>query len=353
MSLVSRLKKAGVKKRVSNHKNPIWKGPEESGITQSLLSKFLICRERFRLYVVEGLTTQDRFNHRMGYGDMWHLCEEHYAKGEDWQTPLRDFAKSLIQRFKQQQTEIVHWYEVCKTQFPIYVKHWKSYRLKNLKKTTHSEHVFNVKYKLPSSRIVTLRGKFDSVFKSPEGKYFLQENKTKGDIEESVIDRQLRGDLQTMLYLVALREITKTVPSGILYNVVRRPLSGGKGSIRKHQPTKSNPAGESDAEFYGRLSTIIEENKDYFFMRRESKVSGKDIELFEERSLIPILETLCDWWEDLNKAASPFESHSHYVLPYGVSSPLIDGGFSDLDEYLMNGNETGLQRVKTIFPELV
>ncbi len=35
-------------------REPVWKGPEVDGVTQSLLSRYLTCKERFRLLVIEG-----------------------------------------------------------------------------------------------------------------------------------------------------------------------------------------------------------------------------------------------------------------------------------------------------------
>ena len=62
MSIADKLK--GVKLPQSKKRNtPLWKGPTEDGITQSLLSRFLVCRERFRLKVIEGLAPEDRFSH--------------------------------------------------------------------------------------------------------------------------------------------------------------------------------------------------------------------------------------------------------------------------------------------------
>jgi hypothetical protein len=39
-------------------------------------------------------------------------------------------------------------------------------------------------------------------------------------------------------------------------------------------------------------------------------------------------------------------------MPYGVYSPLLDGGSTDLDEHLLTGSEVGLRRVDKLFKEL-
>jgi hypothetical protein len=379
------------KKRIG----PLWKGPETDGITFSLLSRFLCCRERFRLLVVEGLCPADAFNHRIEYGNMWHACEEALA-GRDinatvlgnrpaWENALREYSSNLCRRYPLQQEQVDHWYNVCKVQFPLYVRHWSKQPDVKDRIPLLQEYVFDVPYKLPSGRMVRLRGKLDAVDlvgKAKAAGVYLQENKTKGDINEARIKRQLTFDLQTMLYLIALGEERKTARwpiqadrhpiLGIRYNVVRRPLSGGEGSIRQHKPTKSNPNGESKEEFYARLSGIIAEKPDTYFMRWKVEISSADVEKFRRECLDPILEQLCDWWgwvvseeghnnlwdNDVSMIYpwyGPEESHAsaiHWRHPFGVYNVLDEGGSSDLDAYLESGSEIGLQRCETLFSEL-
>lgn len=368
-------KLAGRLKKAKEKKGPVWGGPEKDGITQSLLSRFLCCRERFRLLVVVGLRPRDGFNHRLEYGQCWHLCEEHFAQGHDWQAPLRVYAQGLCRKYPLQQEQVQHWYNVCRTQFPLYADYWAKHPDVKGRTPLLQERVFNVPYTIPSGRVVRLRGKWDSVDRIGRGKkagVYLQENKTKGDIKEKQLQQQLASgfDLQTMLYLVALQasmpgEVNQSPKDlhGVRYNVVRRPLSGGKGSIRKHQPTKSNPKGESDEEFYGRLGGIIQEDPGYFFMRWKVEITPGDIERFRRECLDPILEGLCVWWDwmterEFDLVPSPFDippggaNFHHYRHPYGVWNAMNEGGSSEYDEYLESGSTLGLERTNQLFTEL-
>jgi hypothetical protein len=365
-------------------KKPLWCGPEEDGVTQSLLSRFLSCRERFRLLVVEGLRPAPTFNHRIEYGNMWHVCEEaHAARGQrTWMTGLEYYAATLCRQYPTQQEQIDHWYNVCRVQFPLYVEYWS--RPPDLRDRTPllQEQVFDVPYHLPSGRTVRLRGKWDSVDLVGKGKnaaIWLQENKTKADISEAQMKRQLSFDLQTMFYLVALETVRTQYNTGqgqewiqpiehelifhplagVRYNVIRRPLSGGKGSIVRHKPTKSNPQGETKAHYYSRLSDIIRGDLPYFFMRWQVTVTPADVTKFRREFLDPILEQLCDWWEcidfNLKKGRDPFGSDSrgrHWRHPFGAVNWLDEGGSSDLDAYLESGTEVGLVRADTLFGEL-
>lgn len=372
-TLGTRLRQEGAKDKIK-HREPVWNGPEgdgqKGGITQSMLSRWLCCRERFRLRVVEGLTTADMFNHRMEYGQMWHTCEEAHAANKPIGNSLKDYAQQLCRRYPLQQEQVQHWYNVCKTQFPFYIQYWAKHPDVKDRTPLLQEQVFDVPYKLPSGRVVRLRGKWDSVDLIGKGKsaaVYLQENKSKGDIVEEQLKRQLGFDLQTFFYLIALlvggRSGVVIHPAiapnasikGIRYNVIRRPLSGGKGSIRKHQPTKSNPAGETDEEFYARLGEVIMEDPPYWFMRWRVEVTSQDVERFKHEFLDNVLEELCNWWDWIDSPAGrkdPFADSIHFRLPYGIWNPLTENGSSEVDEYLFSGSMVGLQQGSKLFREL-
>jgi hypothetical protein len=373
--IAARLNAAGAKSLPKKRTAPLWKGPEEDGITFSLLSRFLVCRERFRLLVVEGLRPAPAFNHRIEFGSMWHVCEEAHADGGlDWNRQLQAYCSHLAQQYPTSRQQVEHWCNVCKVTFPVYVDYWSDHPDTTDRTPLLQEQVFDVPYQLPSGRTVRLRGKWDGVDLISQGKtagIYLFETKTKGDVREGQIRRQLNMDLQTMLYLVALQtdwaEVMNHVdslkkwsdlsgPSGIRYNVVRRPLSGGKGTIVQHKPTKSKPFGESAEAFYQRLQGIIAEDPGYYFTRWRSEVSPADVKKFREQCLDPILEQLCLWydWVVLGKVDPDFMLNVSptWRHPFGVWNPLDEGGSSDLDEYLENGSEVGLHRTENLFPEL-
>lgn len=342
---------------------PLWKGPEEDGITQSLLSRFIVCRERFRVLVLEGLRPPEQFNHRIEYGSMWHCCEEAVAKyPKTWDFGLlADYCTKLCKMYPLQQQQVVHWMNICKAQFPVAVKYWQKHRATVKTKPLYQEQLFKVPYELPSGRVVQLRGKWDSVDIAAGKKLWLQENKTKSDIDETKIQRQLLFDLQTMFYTVALEQDMNQRVTGVRYNVVRRPLSGGKHTIRQLKPTKANPCGESEEEFLQRLSALIASEPEYFFMRWECLITKTDVEAFKRQFLNPILEQLCDWWESMEAVEfDPNRAYEllgdgyafHWRLPYGVYNVLLEGGSTEYDEYLATGNALGLEQVHTLFREL-
>jgi hypothetical protein len=388
----------------SSSKGPVWLGPcnssPQGGVTQSLLGRFLCCRERFRLLVIEGLKPAERWNHKIGYGNFWHVCEENLAKGGKysggWIAALDEYTKAELEANPLDREVIEHWYCVCRTQFPHYVKYWSNQPDVVGRTPIMQEEKFCVPYTLPSGRTVYLRGKYDAVDLirtnyrgvNIEGVYH-QENKTKGDLDREQIIRQLSFDLQTLFYLVALDEqqkngqLSSRVPiKGVRFNCVRRPLSGGKHTIVQHQPTKGAKCpkcketgvdpkvgeicpkcdgqqrigakpGETRDHFYERVGELIASDPDWFFMRFTVDITKADVDKFKQECLDPTLEQLCDWWEWI-QSGDPWRCGNtlHTRTAFGIYNPMLEGRQSDLDEYLSTGSTVGLKRVHDLFPEL-
>lgn len=336
---------------------PLWCGPmsrePNGGITFSLLSRFLVCRERFRVHALQGLRPPDRFNHRLEFGSMWHVCEEDHASGEHSQRisgSLANYVDGLLKRYPMDREAIHNWYGICETMFPLYVRHWEKHPDVKGRTVLYPEVKFKAPYPLPDGRIVQLRGRWDSVDSIDKGVY-LQENKTKGEVDSVKIEQQLRFDLQTMLYLVALDQASKlsdvTLPGpikGVRYNVIKRP--------RQYRGKK-----ETQGEFLSRLAAIIADSPSEFFYRWKVEITSSDLSTFRRQCLDPILCQLCDWWEELSDP-NPDPEHTlfsgalHWRHPYGVYNVLDEGGTGDLDHYLDTGNSIGLHRADTLFPEL-
>lgn len=374
-----------MKKHQTPKREPLWKGPKSDdpmgGVTCSMIQRFLNCKERFRVAVVEGIRPHETFNHRIEYGNMWHLCEEYYLKGcslDEISSHLEFYCAKVSSKHVTAQKQVNHWKTICLLQFPLYIQYWKRHEKSEHKKPIYQEKVFSLNYRLPSGQIVRLRGKMDSIDlygKGGEAGIFLQENKTKGDINPIQIQRQLKFDLQTMLYLTVMSDLKKQDKSesysllqnqrapirGVVYNVIRRPLSGGKGSIVQRKGNSKTPA-ETDAQFYNRLSSVIKESEQDFFMRWKVEITLHDIENFKKRFLNPFLEYLCDWYEwvirmrghefDQWQEGSSAGGGVHWQHPYGVTNILDEGGSTDYDNYVETGSMVGLNRVEKLFTEL-
>jgi hypothetical protein len=351
-------------------KGPLWDGPAIGGITQGLIARWLSCKERFRLLVIEGVKTADAFDSRTEFGNMWHVCEQALAGEGQWEPALRSYVNQvLVHRYPMQREQIGDWFAKCAALFPVYVRHWQGLPDNAARTPLLQEQVFEVRHELPSGRWVWLRGKWDSVdviSKGPNRGVWLQENKTKSAIDRKKIELQLGFDLQTMLYLVALEApdglatyVTNGRHSlaGVRYNVARRPAHKSVDSMLKKvdDDRKARRIGE-------------------WFDRWNVKVSQADIQRFRFRCLDPILENIFDdyeWWSYCKmKGYNPFDSQErqvlaqaegashyprHFQMPYGIYNPLAEGGYGEIDQYMLTGAIAGIKVLKDsseLFPEL-
>lgn len=389
-----RAAKKTFKTQTSSEFKPLWKGPYEHGVTQSLLSDFLVCRERFRLRVIEGLQEPEGYSKAISYGDMWHLCEEYHSSKKSWIKPLKEHVIQLQHQYPEDREEIVKWYRVCLTQFPIYQEHWRLHPDVVGRKPIYAEKTFDIPYNLPSGRIVLLRGKWDGVDHVGARSIYLQENKTKGDINEERMASELGSNLQTMFYLIALKEHLRQLKNpkmkasalaGVRYNVIRRPLSDWMGTYNIKQrkgrlvnktkkvktktgkltnkvvkgpdgkPVKIRVGEESLEKYYLRLGQLIQENTDHFFIRWKVTVTTQDLAKFKNECLNPILEQLCDWWDWISTPQGlkePFANPVHFRLPFGIYNAIFLDRPTKYHQYVITGDKSNLVPADCMFKEL-
>jgi hypothetical protein len=127
------------------------------------------------------------------------------------------------------------------------------------------------------------------------------------------------------------------------------------GTITKRVPE------ETEEHFYDRLQGLMRDDPEFFFMRWTATLTRKDLDQFEERFLVPVLEQLWDWWEWLEQVDyDPWNAGDywadgfavHWQTPYGFYNILAEGGRTDLDGYLETGSRVGLTQTNELFPEL-
>lgn len=367
-----------------------WTGPNgdgpNGGVSQSMLGRFMVCPRRFGVRVYEGLGAKEKFEPNIEYGNYWHVAEEAYKTDPDkpskWLSAIIDYYKTLCNKYPMDREAITHWYGLCREQFPIYIEYWEGEGSEKNRVRLLSEQNFDVPYQLPSGKKVRLRGKWDGV-SLIEQEYtntsvpkkvrkdlktkgvWLDENKTKSQVDHKKITTQLKFDLQTMFYLITLdvyrkeqidqpntdfwRENQHLNPKdtdspimGVRYNVVRR--SAHKSSDSMVKKIKEDLEARRAGEWFGRWNV---------------EISQEDVARFKKDFLDPSLERLCIWWDlistpDALVAVNAFTLRDmmNWTMPYGVYSPLTAGGEDAVDEYLRSGSHVGLQRITNLFPEL-
>lgn len=371
-------------KKEKEGRQPLWRGPREDGITFSMLNRFLECRERFRLKVVEGIRDEEGFQRSMEYGNMWHVCEEHITGA--WRPALKAYSEKLYSRFPEDRPEITKWWNICYHQFEVYTDPKIRKKLGWDKQPIYvlNEVPFRVPYILPSGDTITMRGKFDGVFLRKHD-LTLQENKTKGEIDEQGITQTIDQNMQTMFYLIALNSCLEhpSLPkshvnylgndgmkssqmtisehagvTGLLYNVVRRPLAD-RYAIRQKKS-------ETTKQFYERVKADIAAKPEHFFHRWTAEITPKDLRQFQKECLDPILMQLVCWWESIKD--HPFDPWTilihgdgeermipnphHWRTPFGLYNSLAGGFRGSYFNLLTTGSKADLEKVKTLYPEL-
>jgi hypothetical protein len=331
-------------------------GGREWGLSYSNMTKFVNCRERFRLRTVEGLTPTDT-KEALNFGTIFHKGLELHALGYTRTQILREFRKKTSKRRKKAEVYDPYQCQIVATMLPYYSKFWGS--VLNKMNYIESEGVFEMRYRCSIGRTVVIRGKRDEGFLK-DGKLWLQENKTMGQVPEDKIMRTIHVMLQPMIYLMSfLEDYPETPLGGIIYNVIRRPLLKQK-------------KGENDKQFLDRLSKDIESRPEHYFKMFEIPIEQKYVTEWVVKYFDPLICHICLWWESIRH--NPFDPWTtpvknlsglvgldpgvglvpnpfHYARPFGVYDPMTNG-LGDYFSRVLEGHDAGLIANQPVFPEL-
>lgn len=310
----------------------------EDGVSQSLLNRFMGCRERFRLYSVEGAREKGDIVSR-DFGTYFHDLLECHAK-----YPNISFAAIVAKvNKKKRKTELSYTdKQIAVGVFEHYINHFSDCQYKYFKQ----EEVFKVPYDVPGKRKILLRGRFDGIIKRPDGTLWIQENKTKQRISPEVLEATIPYNLQTMMYAIAAQIKYKKKVTGIVYNVIRRP---------GHRQKK----GESIEDFVTRIKSEIEKDPYYYFYRWEYPLSEIALETWKKKTFNPLLTSLIQWWESVkNDPFSPWEDEKglpnphHWQRPFGVYDSLT-AGKGDYFDLMVRGYDKDVTKGNKPFEELI
>ena len=254
---------------------------EKDGVTQSLLSLFLACRQKAMLYL-QGWNSR-YCSAALMYGFLGHgMLEQAYLDVAS--KKLRDIPsaqqvrkysgiveKKWLAENPKPKTETLELLEVSlallEETLPRYFDFWRG----DFKKIRWQalEEQFDVLIRpdaLFSS--IRVRGKQDGRFTLRDELWIL-ETKTKSMINESDLLDALSLDLQVNLYSWATYLKLEKYPSGVLYNIVRK-------SAMKQNKNESIP------KFARRMAEDMDDRPEFYFIRMEIPMLKQDIAKFGE-----------------------------------------------------------------------
>jgi len=258
------------------------------GISYSMLSSFMDCRERFRLKAVEGLR-QKGSTEALEFGSTFHTMLELNALGISNYDIQRKYARKQDSLTK-----------VAMVTYQEYMKYYAE-DLKDMK-YVESEKEFCFPFRCSLGKTVYIRGKRDQLYvdKIAGGGLRLQENKTKTQISVDQITRGLKAYLQPMIYLASVsRDYPDKEIAGVNYNCIRRT------SLKRK-------AKETEVAYLSRVKEDIQNRPQFYFQAYEIDVTRKDIQKFESEYLNGLVCQLVLWWESVKN--SPLDPWSIEIL---------------------------------------
>lgn len=328
----------------------------EHGVSQSLLQKFLVDTDRYHKRTVLGLKPTDR-KEAMEYGSLFHkLIEEGARMGNKFSMIKLISLMRIYSKERNLDPVSDHLLQIALVQYEEYHK-WQLGLPRY--KYIDQEPVFAETYTLPATiwnpcpeidiRIprteILLRGRIDEVI-DLNGELYLQENKTKGRIDISLIQDTVPENLQVMFYAVAASLKYGKPVKGFIYNIIRKP--GQRQKVK-----------ESNPEYYQRIREEIQENPAYYFYRLAYSFPANAIKRWEREELIPLLYRLYLWWKSIEKnPTNPWGDENgninpfHGRKPFGVYDPMVLGK-GEYFELIVHGLKINLVVDHQQFGELI
>ncbi len=331
--------------------------PMKDGVSQSLLQKFVVDKDRYHKAVVKGLRETTR-KEAMEYGSLFHKLIEVGATMPNFtRQKLNTYFYDYINR-KYKSEESVMLGRIAIEQYFLY-REW--YQRKPAFRYIEAEPVFNQPYHLPPLNfnpndcinirippgvVIPLRGRIDGVIEQPGNSMWVEENKTKGRVDLTMLQDTIHANIQVMMYALCAQLKYNRPCNGVVYNVIRKPALRQK-------------VAESNEAFLLRIVEDIKERDNWYFTRLEHEFRPGQVETWEREELRPLLYTVYLWWrsieanpmqpwKDVNGNVNPFHGRRSFGIYDGMT--LGKGDFYDLIVYGKNAN---LEVVKEQFPELV
>lgn len=284
-----------------------WSGPVESGITQSMIGKFLTDPFTFFLYYGLGLEEPSESNPNLIWGVLFHKALEHVLASPLLisQQPPEFWAVTLYDIVYKESTK----YPTCPDTFvpsvvamaQLYNDSYRQHPNGVLPITTEVEFKEQLQTK---NNLVTLKGKrdgqlFDELYTT------LIEHKCKKLYDRNVIKLELPYDLQLNIYSLFLR------PQCIIYDLIKIP------DIQWDLPPRK--IGERAKFYIDRLYHTqwtgqypIAKKKMVWMDQIKIPVNYDIIEDWKVHTLFPILDRICDLYDYTSQPSFDYQNPNSY-----------------------------------------
>ncbi len=262
---------------------PVWKGPIEGGITQSLMQNMLECPYRSFLYYCLGLEEPSTIEPNLIWGNGMHLALE-------LAIPKPKLIREFDESDHKEIFDTVNKY--LKTKYPQHPGTfvWSITNMLKLYDDKYkldysnivTEKKFQVPYTTRTGRKCTLRGKMD-VHARP----LLGEHKCKGKIDTQQTREETPVDTQTLLYCM-VGNCTKVV-----YDLIRVPESQWK--LPQRNPM-SSAKGYMDEVFYNCSNyddfPISKWKNRWISQLYPIEITDEQIDIWRKKTLDPIIDMI-------------------------------------------------------------
>lgn len=267
--------------------------PHIHGVRQSHISMWQACREQARLGIVLGYRSTvpgiplvfGSISH--GYlKNLYRTIRDHETDldnvkkfHEEW---LDESERDFLQENPNPSTSVRDSMElslaILHRELQEYVKYWWEEDTKVQWKMV--EEKFQVPIEMKDGTTVPLIGTFDGSY-DIGGKLWLFETKNKSRWS-SDLGVMLPLDLQVGIYVTALRVLYSRIPTGVRYNLLRRP-----GERRKQT--------ESLVEFSDRILDNIARDPSHYFERIDITFEKRELDIHVNRT-VNLVQEFYEWW---------------------------------------------------------
>lgn len=325
---------------------PSFYDPARDGVTFGLLSTFLACREKARLFL-EGWSGTDTIFALLYGGITHHILQNAYqtctsAPTGAWvRDQLTDIETTWYKenpRPRAKAEEMLH-EALMKNEMvmPEYFKYWRSDFDPSHREWIEIESSFTLPWTVttPQGNVLStfLRGRIDGAYRIPGIKSKrrraaprLLETKTRSDIDEQLIIDTMPQERQLSTYVSVLRKKTGLTPAGAQLNIIRKPM------LRKS-------AKEDWAQFARRIQHDVQTRPDWYFVRMEMTVTAQEIDT-SEKELDQLIADFLLWYAG---------ESGHYK---NTNSCVMYRRPCDFVKVCSHGDYTGLVKRDIVFREL-